>query len=366
MSDLFIGELLVLLLLVPVYVRPLFPSLQAMEGISVLPFVSFLIAIALAAGSGIPVSFLPVFCFSVVTLVSGFRRLVRLLVKLPTDWFSPASVFFHAFGCVVLVLVVIVSIRFAPEDPWVPDSAVRLSSWSEPAGTGVRARLRKWESEDPVAPKGVVCLTGDSVRSLKSRDTLAQLLASKGYTVLEAQLSGPARGSPLFALPLVRESFFLYSRLLYQLTGYGNSLPAQYMEEFQPADIRFLVTYSSRLYGSSIPVFAIAEGSACAPLQALFASSDTPVQGIALISPDTVPEEAVVLSGAQGEFPRMATRAPLFVITRGTDSVYGFGELAADDVLAARLLGANRDAGRKHAELLARRIETWLARGSAL
>ena len=39
----------------------------------------------------------------------------------------------------------------------------------------------------------------------------------------------------------------------------------------------------------------------------------------------------------------------------------GYGELDADDVLAAMLLGGTRDTGRKRAERLARRIKDWFA-----
>ena len=91
MSDFFIGELLVLLLLVPVLLRPFLRSLQSIRGIVFLPPVALFVCFLIIAGSGFPVSFLPVVFVSVVAFLGGLARMVRALRGLATDWYSLPS-----------------------------------------------------------------------------------------------------------------------------------------------------------------------------------------------------------------------------------------------------------------------------------
>ena len=56
MSDLFIGEILVLLLLVPVLLRPFSRRFQRIDGIPLLPLVAIILCALIIAGSGFSIS----------------------------------------------------------------------------------------------------------------------------------------------------------------------------------------------------------------------------------------------------------------------------------------------------------------------
>ena len=97
MSDLFIGEILVSLLLIPVLLRPFSRRLQRVGGIPLLPPIAFILCALIVMGSGFRISFLPIFLVTTLAFVFGMIRLARLFLGLPTDWYKPLSVVWHSF-----------------------------------------------------------------------------------------------------------------------------------------------------------------------------------------------------------------------------------------------------------------------------
>jgi hypothetical protein len=370
MSDLFIGEILVLVLLVPVLLRPFIRGLQRMEGIAILPLVSFLVSLLVAAGPGLRVSFLPVLLLSFIVFLSGLFSLIRMWRKLPTDWFSPVSVVWHCILIILFALTAWVSVLYAPEDAWVSTWQVRRSAALVPAGTGVRAVYTVWEPVPspsvPSAPasRKVVVFAGDATAGAGSRNTAARILAENGYTVLEADYSGwQLYRNPLLALPSLRKFFFLASHIASR--GPFGTDDAR-VASVSARELALTVQRAKSEYGESVQLFALAEGSGVQA--ALAAAADDPglFSGVACLAAqgrsihtDGVPGGAVALQVDTGVFAADAGSYPVLVMSADPAVLYGYGELCADDVLAAKLLGGVRDVSRKECERTARRLAGW-------
>lgn len=389
MSDLFIGEMLVLVLLIPVLLRPLFRGLQGVEGIALLPLVSFALGLLVAAGSGLRVSFLPAFLFSFLVFLSELARFLRLLRGLPTDWYSAASTIYRCFLLVLLALVFAASVKFAPEVAWAGKTPVRRTTSAERVAAGISARWTFWEPADGTVPadpadaqpavqpasRGVVLFMGDRRAFPASRSTAMRLLAGSGWSVMEGSFSGfSLYRSALLSPPSVRAFIFFCDSVAG--SGAGGSpetKPGSAGNGSDPDDsvaaleFRLLVSRARATYGNAAPLFVVAEGSACAaPISALSADPGL-FAGVVCLLPagqslpaGTVPGGAILVLPETDALPPDAGSYPVCALTAERNQLYGLGEIRADDVLAAALLGSNRDAGRKDAERTARRIGSWL------
>lgn len=363
MSDLFIGEILVLVLLLPVLFRPFFRRLQRIEGIPFLPLLSLFFCILIIAGAGLRISLLPVFAFCVLMFLFGLPRLVRLFRKLPTDWYSPTSLVLSCLLMVIMIGSFWFSCRYIPELPYIPASSVTVSGVTKEVSPGVSARFTVWE---PAATTGrkVVVLAGNSFSPF--RKTTALILAENGWTVIAGDFFGYRDyDNKLLSVPIIQR-FLAVSGVM--LSGSPFLTDAGETAQVLSAYVSRLIRFAHEEYGAFIPLYAVAEGNGCEPAFELMSGSSDSLAGLVCVmtsaDSSSLPVNTalpVIGSDTAGMMPSAAGSYPVFSLTGDDSSLYGFGELGADDVLAAELLGSSRDAGRKQAELTAQRINTWLS-----
>ncbi len=369
MSDLFISEILSLSLLIPVLLRPFFRKLQRIEGIALLPLLSFLICLAIVGGNGLELSFLPVFLFSFLVFLSGLSRLFRLFLHLPTDWYSTLSVVYSVFLLILLAGAVCISWFFAPEDAYRSSVLVQRTAFIRQVSPGVSARftiVKPTEIKGQAEKLPVVLMTGNITALSGSRNTLSWLLAENGYTVVEADFRSTFDyKNPLLYFPSLRKFFTLAGKIA---TGSVWFTDDNEILQAETKELTRLLQFVHDEYGQSIVLYAVAEGSSGRVLLKETAANPDLFSGAVWIAEK---KETVNLPNAaagsllvtldSGMMVAQAGAYPLMVLT-GSDSLLpGYGELAADDVLAAVLMGASRDTGRKNAELTSRRILTWLS-----
>lgn len=367
MSDLFLGSMLVLVLLIPVLLRPFFRRLQRLDGLPVLPLIALLSCVAIVAGSGFNLSFVPVFFFVALVFLSGFSRLFRLFRGLPTDWFPPLSVVWHGFLLLVLVLTVFVSWRTRPELSWMPDSHATKTSFSGKVSPGVSARYTVWQPSEEITAKvgsrKVVLFTGTGMAD--SRETLAWILAEEGWTVVEASYGGAGDyRNPLLSVPALRDACILGGKIL---SGKPFFTDETEMSLSVSQNLARLVRFAHEEYGSFVPLYVVAEGSCVPPVTSFMEKNPEAFAGAAcLLSAESAssfsadPAHPVLRAEIGGMMPSEAGSYPVLALSGDASYLYGFGELCADDILAASLLGGVRDSGRKQAELAGRRVATWL------
>jgi hypothetical protein len=328
----------------------------------------------IVAGSGFRVSFFPVFLVTLLVFVFGLIRLARLMMGLPTDWYKPMSVAWNAFLLSLFACVVVLSFVNAPEtgDPGAA-SVGRTVSYDR-AGLGLRARYVEWNALGASAPSGAVKPVAILVSDVgaRGRDSAALEMASAGYTVLGADFSGSrVWRNPLMGSPDTRHFIAVAGEIL---GGKPSAADEEELAVNQEDEIRFLVDRAREVHGPSVSLYAIAEGRSAQALFRYLRRNPAVFQGsVAIVNssraatlpavsgPDALPGGYAVLEGADGMMPAAAAESATLVITGADHGQYGLGELAADDVLAAKLLGGSRDAGRKIAVLTGRRIASWLS-----
>jgi hypothetical protein len=368
MSDLFISEILILSLLYLVLLRPFFRRLQRVEGISFLPLASFLLCIAVIGGLGLRISFLPVFLLTTLLFLSGLSRLFRLFLHLPTDWFSPVST---GYTCVLLLLsigVVFASWLYAPEDPYFSETAVHRSVLAQKAAPGVEARYTitaPVQTSDTSALSPVVIITGDAACGSGSRNTTTWILAENGFIVVEADFhSTRDYRNPLLSFRIFRNFIFLAGKIT---TGTWILSDYEEIAQVQEKELSRIVQFVLKEYGSATPLFVVSEGTGGKALLSKLRDNPHQFSGSVLIGsgPSTALSSYsgsyVRLSIDSGMMPAQAGTVPLMVLDGDSSRFSGHGELAADDVLAAELLGEKRDEDRKLAEVTGRRIASWIS-----
>ena len=367
MSDLFVGEILIFFLLLPVMLRPFFRRLQRVEGCALLPFLAFLICVAMIAAFGLQITFLPVLFFCLLVFFSGLTRLFRLFRHLPTDWYSPVAKVYGGFLLLLFAAVLWLSFMYAPEAAFFSGKNVQRVSSTQTVSGGIKARVTTWAP--PVAGTNAekmptVLFVGDVSSGSAGRTTIASILAENGYTVVAADFNGSRDyENPLLASSTLRQFLFRFSLVFSVSLAPANGDAVRFA---QTQEVDRLVEIAKGRYGSDSVFFVVAEGSACdAVLSLRHAQPDLFVGVFCILSPDAVVSvsggDSITRSADSGAMPANAGSFPVYVLTGGHETLYGFGELAADDPLAAAQCGVSRDIDRKQAEITARRAVSWFA-----
>ena len=385
MSDFFIGELLVLLLLVPVLLRPFVRSLQSIRGIVFLPPVALSFCILIIAGSGFPVSFIPVFFVVIITFFGGLARMIRALRSLATDWYSLSSRIYYLVLLPVFLCSVAAAFYSAPENAYLGSVSVEKSVVREKAAAGALVFRHEWSPSAETARTATVVFFGDVSGGAMSRSTLAAVLSEQGYGFQSDDYRNfYAWDHPAMAWP----AFRFFAVRLGQIVS-GRALATDEEELYRLTRLAVARTLSAvRTEVRDAPLFIVAEGNACVPVaEYLHATgfgvphagsglqtAGSGVQGfVCLVQPEAVASlsRALNSSGFEGRYtvvasetsmiPRFSAHLPVLVLSGEPGTMIGRGELDADDVLAALLLGGTRDTGRKRAERLARRIGDWFS-----
>ncbi len=369
MSDFFIGELLVLLLLVPVSLRPFVRSLQSVRGIVFLPLISMVLSLLIIAGSGFPISLVPVFFVVFVLFLGGLARMTRALRGLATDWYSLPSRIVYLVLFPVFLGSVVAAFYFAPENGYIGSVPVNKQITREDAAAGVQAVRHEWTSPAGTASSGTVVFFGDVSTGAEGRGTLAAVLAEHGHVFrADDYRSFYAWDHAFMAFPSFRFTAVRLGRIIS-----GRAFATDDVEVHRHAQ-RSVARTMAALHEDSpdTPLFIVAEGSSCVPVAEYLHVSSSDVQGfVCLVSPDNIEAFSRSLDtiGFEGQYtvvdsetsmiPRFSAHLPVLVLSGAPGTMIGYGELDADDVLAALLLGGSRDTGRKRAERLARRIADW-------
>lgn len=367
MSDLFVGEILILALLIPVMLRPFFRRLQRIEGCALLPLLAFLLCAAEIAAFGLTLSFLPVLFFCLLAFFSGLARLFRLFRHLPTDWYSPVAKVYGGFLLLLFAAVLWLSFAYAPEATFFSGKDVRRVSANQTVSAGVKARITTWSP--PVADANgdkhpIVIFLGDVSSGASGRSTAASILAENGYTVVAADFIGSRDfENPLLVSPILRHFLF---RLVRVFSIPSTSANDETVRRVQERELNRLVAIAKGRYGSDAELFVVAEGSACEAVLASRRARPALFDGVFCIVPSSAGvsasgEDTITISADSGAMPGDAGIFPVCVLTGGPETLYGLGELAADDVLAAARCGVPRDVGRKQAEITASRAASWFA-----
>lgn len=366
MSDLFVSEILILLLLIPVLLRPFFRRLQVISGIAILPLLSLLLSMGVFAAGGFRFSFLPVFICVFLVFIFNFVRMVHLFTGLPSDWYSTSSIIQYVLLIIIFFGTVWCAVFFAPEQNRISENEISRTFYTQSfsLGTGVRFSVWKSARNKTNSSEGLVIIMSDSATGSGARNSTASVLSENGYIVVEGNsISSHDYISPLYLYPGIRKAFFLIGRIFPNL----GMLPSK--EEItmvQDKSLERFVSWTRKEYGDTLPLYVIAEGDSLPSVASKFSDNPSLFAGIICISNNSE-VSALFPQNSQfnfnvtgGSLPSSSYMYPVCIFSGSEPGLDGLGEIAANDVLLTFILGGSRDKGRMHAELIARRIMSWI------
>lgn len=365
MSDLIVGEMLVLVLILPVLARPFIPKLRNFEGICLLPSVAFVFTVCILFTDGLSFSVLPAAALSLFVFIVTIPRLIKYIVSLPTDFFSIRAIILYVCMILLYLSIIIIVVKFAPE-PYV-DTGSPFTKKTSVAyeGNGRFAFYTIWSVPNQIEPiDSIVLILHDAGTPPGSRSTAASMLASNGYLVLEASYSGNCGYSSIVNKTMNGRR--LASSIL-RIVGLDRlNFEDEDLASIHRLEIERMLEFAKKNYGDDFAVFVLAEGSMASSVQDIRKTNPEICKGIVYLSGKTSFEElssnntaSFAVTSVEEAFHTAAFNHDQVYLTAPDACLFGLGEIGSDDVLQAELLGGDRDENRRIAELAARKIVTW-------
>lgn len=190
MTDLLLSQLLVLLILLPVLLRPFSKNLQKGTAIPILPFISLFVCICTIIGQDIVLFSALLFLFVVIVCLSEIIRLIAFFQGVLNDFYGIASIIFRIVLLLLFCGMVYAAFRFAPEAHTKTEHQLVVRSIDL---TDIPQRLqqklqffegRLIERQGGADKKTLVIVT-ETYPDSGYPGTIAALLADQGYTVAE-------------------------------------------------------------------------------------------------------------------------------------------------------------------------------------
>ena len=190
MTDLLLSQLLVLLILLPVLLRPFSKNLQKGTAIPILPFISLFVCICTIIGHDIVLFSALLLLFVVIVFLSEIIRLIAFFQGVLNDFYGIASIIFRIVLLLLFCGMVYAAFRFAPEAHTKTEHQLVVRSIDL---TDIPQRLqqklqffegRLIERQGGADKKALVIVT-ESYPDSGYPGTIAALLADQGYTVAE-------------------------------------------------------------------------------------------------------------------------------------------------------------------------------------
>ena len=416
MTDLLLSELVALLLLLPVLLRPFSKSLKKGRAIPILPFLSLFVCICIIIGQGIVLYLCILALFVLIVCLSEIIRLAAFSQEIPNDFYGIASMMLRIVLLCLFCGAAYCAFRFAPEAsirteyPLIVRSIELTDKTNAGADKGSAEQTADSASPDssvsrnlsasrnPIegllierqggADKRTLVIITEAFPYTERPETLASLLADQGYTVAEI-----TRLKPRGIIPRIE----LYRKLLHLI---GKKEQRYLIKEDDPQTAAFFADFLEQTvarYGRNKRIFLYAEGiyidlaaHFCTENPGVFTgvffslSEEEPlpsapdgwIQTMREHNPGILPEDnsiadttavsdaaseqaagaggngsaetAPTVSAAPATAPTQPERPlPFYCYIRPYPELAGFGQLRAEDALAAELLGSGRSIGRQ-------------------
>lgn len=393
MTDLLLSELVVLLLLLPVLLRPFSKNLKRGNAIPILPFLSLFVCIFIIIGQGIVLYLFILVLFVLIVCLSEIIRLTAFFQGVLNDFYGIASIMLRIVLLCLFCGIVYGAFKFAPEAnvrTEYPLTIRPIDSSSNP----IEGLLIERQGG---ADKRALVIIAESLPYSGKPETLAALLADQGYTVAEITGLEPRSIIPRIGLyrkllpllgkkeqrylaketnPEIATSFASFlektvarygrnKRIFLYAEGIYTDFAAHFCTENPGVftGVFFCLSEEEPLPSSpegwaqimreQQPDATAEDSSVADTLAASASSSDAAVSAAAASASDTTASDAARQSHAEPASQALAAPAqperplPFCFYIRPYSELAGFGSLRAEDILAAELLGSGRSIGRQ-------------------
>ncbi len=369
MSDIFLSEILVLVLLLFPALRPFSKRLKNSSAICLFPFFALIVTVSIILGQGLFFSLIPVAVITLICIISEFARFVMLLSEVPNNFYTIPSIILRIF-LVLLISAGIFSVFFFSPEREVDCSLANAEKITMPLNLekkGVNSGMH-FLSKDLKNKDGHILVLNPFPNSNENGNTITRYFLNENYNVTELNNFDLDKSRKKFAFSMKRSKQFKMA-----LNDYFASLGIT--EKKQPKlikqeDFNLIISQTleniktervKRGLTKDCLIYVFCEGDINKYLYEYSLNNPFDFAKIFfLVSEDKLNnfEDRIKSKNNSGAFFVLDERKPLkfseekkalpyCLFIQQKDKLPQYGDLRGDDILATYCLASTRDLGRR-------------------
>ena len=356
MSDFFVSEILVLILLILPLIRPFSKALKTADAIPLFPIASLIVLILSIIGQGLIFSLIPTALIVIICIITEFARFVMFLRQVPNNFYTIPSILLRIFVLILLSGAFYAAFYFSPEREY-------------PVFTSITEKERISFIADDKETKAGVYYKPEPCRNEKEAiiivppfpnrevGTFDRYLLNEGYKI--ASLSLPKKTGYKYKLKNSEIFFSVFDSVF-------NSKTAEAPKNTGNENLGTSLSSLIRFFGNT-ELFLIGEGTPVQDLLDYYNKNPNAFSGAFFIIsegsplPDGLKEGTyTVLNEKDLKFSENIALFPICFFIQSKESLTGFGDIRGNDILASFLLESSRDLGRQDRVNTIKAFEKWL------
>lgn len=372
MSDLFISEVLILLFLLPVFLRAFSKSLKSLHAILFFPLFALILCILTIAGQGIYFSNFIILVFSIIAGIFTVPKLVSYFNTLNTAMYSSVEcvfciLFLLCTGALFFLTWKSVPYRLVPVNGTVLSTPIELENFPK-QNIGTVYRIENTENQTSTKNELVILLPNRKKTCYETNTVLRSFLQN-GYTVLCIENFESL-------LPLIPKNFYNFSASLKQI--FYRAWNGTYEEKpFGDSTVQnFLAILNGAIdtYGNGKAVYVFSDGVYTDLLLNNYGKHFAQkLRGAFVVYGDAInAQKNATFENVQSITIRYRETldvrnlnddektAEVFFYEVPQSFFPAFGDMTADDIVASTLLGATIDTGRTYRTECAATFQKWI------
>lgn len=362
MSDLFVSEILVLILLVLPLIRPFSKALKTADAIPLLPLVSLIVLILSIIGQGLIFSLIPTALIVIICIITEFARFVMFLRQVPNNFYTIPSILLRIFVLILLSGAFYAAFYFSPEREYpVFTSLAEKERISFIADEKEKTAGVYYKPEPCRNEKEAIVIVPPFPNEVAG--TFDRYLLNEGYKI--ANLSIPKKTGYKYKLKNSEIFFSVFDSVF-------NTKTAEVSKNAGNENLGTSLSHLIRFFWDT-ELFLIGEGAQVQGLLDYYNKNPNAFSGAFFIIsedsplPDGLKEGTyTVLNEKDLKFSENIALFPICFFIQSKESLTGFGDIRGNDIFASLLLGAERDLGRQDRLKTVKTFEKWLNLRSSL
>lgn len=357
MSDFFVSEILVLILLILPLIRPFSKALKTADAIPSLPLVSLIVLILSIIGQGLIFSLIPTALIVIICIITEFARFVMFLRQVPNNFYTIPSILLRIFLLVLLGASFFAAFYFSPEREYTVFASLAEKEKISFVDGEKEKTAGFYYKPEPCHNEKEAIIIVPPFPAEEYVGTFDRYLLNEGYKI--ASLSLPKSKGYKYK-PKNSEIFFSVFDSVFKTET------AQASKSSSNKDLTPNLSAMLRFFGDT-ELFLIGEGAQIQGLLDYYNKNPNAFSGaFFIISEDTPLPKGLkegtytVLNEKDLKFSENIALFPVCFFIQSKESLTGLGDIRGNDILASLLLGSSRDLGRQDRINTIKAFEKWL------
>ena len=357
MSDLFVSEILVLILLVLPLIRPFSKALKTAGAIPLLPLVSFIILVFTIMGQGLIFSLIPTALIVIICIITEFARFVMFLRQVPNNFYTIPSILLRIFVLILLSGAFYATFYFSPEREYPVFTSITEKERISFIADEKEKTAGVYYKPEPCRNEKEAIVIVPPLANGEYAGTFDRYLLNEGYKI--ASLSLPKKTGYKYKLKNSEIFFSVFDSVF-------NTKIAEVSKNAGNENLGTSLSSLIRFFGNT-ELFLIGEGTPVQDLLDYYNKNPNAFSGAFFIIsegsplPDGLKEGTyTVLNEKDLKFSENLALFPICFFIQSKESLTGFGDIRGNDILASLLLESDRDLGRQDRVNTIKAFEKWL------